>query len=135
MTDVFSKPKRSQIMARIKGKHTSPEVRLVTLLIQMGFKPERHRRDLPGSPDVILSRGKIVMFVNGCFWHGHKNCPRARLPATNILFWKTKIAKNMKRDKSQKRQLRRMGWSVLTFWTCKPLTPTALISRLNRYSA
>lgn len=132
MADVFSKAKRSQIMAKIKGRHTSPEVRLVALLKELGFKPDRHRRDLPGSPDVVLPRKKVVLFVNGCFWHGHRNCSKASLPATNRVFWETKIAKNMKRDESQRRKLRRMGWSVLTFWTCKPLTRSGLMSRLNR---
>lgn len=133
MADVFSKVKRSQIMAKIKGKHTSPESRLVALLKELGFKSERHRRDLPGSPDVVLPRKKVALFVNGCFWHGHRNCSRASLPTTNRVFWETKIAKNMKRDESQKRKLRKMGWRVLTFWTCKPLTRCSLMSRLKRY--
>ncbi len=132
VADVFSKAKRSQIMAQIKGRHTAPEVRLVALLKGLGFKPERCRRDLPGSPDVVLPRRKVVLFVNGCFWHGHENCSRASLPTTNRVFWEIKIAKNMKRDESQKRKLRRMGWSVLTFWTCRRLTRSSLISRLNR---
>lgn len=134
MADVFSKTKRSQIMAKIKGRHTSPEVRLVALLKELGFKLERHRRDLPGSPDVVLSREKVVLFVNGCFWHGHRNCLKASLPATNRVFWERKIAKNMKRDESQRRKLRRMGWSVLTFWTCRPLTRSGLMSRLNQWA-
>jgi DNA mismatch endonuclease, patch repair protein len=135
VADVFSKAKRSQIMAKIKGRHTSPEVRLMALLIELGFKPDRHRRDLPGSPDVVLSREKVVLFVNGCFWHGHRNCTRASIPATNRIFWKTKILKNIKRDESQRKKLRAMGWSVLTFWTCKPLTRTSVVSRLRRCAA
>ena len=135
MADVFTKVKRSQIMAKIKGKHTSPEVRLVALLKELGFKPERHRRDLPGSPDLVLSRKKVVLFVNGCFWHGHRNCSRARIPSTNTVFWKTKIAKNIKRDESQRRKLRKMGWGVLIFWTCKPLIRASVVSRLHRCAA
>ena len=134
MADVFSKAKRSEIMAKIKGKHTSPEVRLAYLLKELGFKPERHRKDLPGSPDAVLPRIKVVLFVNGCFWHGHRNCSRASLPRTNRVFWKTKIEKNKRRDVSQQRKLRKMGWCVLTFWTCKPLTHEILVSRLRRYA-
>lgn len=135
MADVFSKTKRSEIMARIKGRNTSPEVRLIKLLKQLGFRPERHRRDLPGSPDAVLRKERTVLFVNGCFWHGHKSCNRATLPTSNKLFWKRKIEKNMRRDASQRRALRRMGWRVLTFWTCKPLTPESLRTKIQRNAA
>ena len=135
VADVYSKTKRSEIMAKIKGKHTSPEVRLAQLLKGLGFKPDHHRKDLPGSPDAVLPRNKVVLFVNGCFWHGHKNCSRASLPDTNKIFWKTKIEKNKKRDASQRRKLRKIGWCVLTFWTCKPLTRAILVSRLKRYAS
>lgn len=132
VADVYSKAKRSQIMARIRGKHTSPEILLARLLKELGLKFERHRKSLPGSPDAVLPRKKIALFVNGCFWHGHHNCSRATLPQTNRTFWMKKIEKNMKRDMSQRRKLRRMGWSALTFWTCQPLTPSILLSRLKR---
>ena len=133
VADIFSKAKRSEIMAKIKGKHTSPEVRLAFLLKELGYKPERHRKDLPGSPDAVLPRIKVVIFVNGCFWHGHRNCSRASLPGTNRAFWKTKIEKNKRRDLSQQRKLRKLGWRVLTFWTCKRLTRAILESRIHRY--
>jgi DNA mismatch endonuclease (patch repair protein) len=120
-------------MAKIKGKHTSPEVRLTDLLEELGLNPESHRKDLPGSPDAVLPKNKVVLFVNGCFWHGHRNCSRAILPSTNRVFWKTKIEKNMRRDASQRRKLRKMGWRVFTFWTCRPLTLDILVSRLKRY--
>ena len=133
MADFYSKIKRSEIMAKIKGKHTSPEVELVRLLKKLGLKPERHRKDLPGSPDAVLPKKKVVLFVNGCFWHGHRSCSRASLPGTNRIFWKTKIEKNMRRDASQRRKLRNMGWSVLTLWTCKPLTRESLEARLQKH--
>lgn len=132
MADVYSKIKRSEIMSKIKGKHTSPEIRLAFLLKELGLRPQQHRKDLPGCPDAVLSREKIVLFVNGCFWHGHKNCSRANLPRTNGIFWRTKIEKNVRRDASQRRKLRKLGWHVLTFWTCKPLTRANLESRLRR---
>lgn len=132
MADVYSKIKRSQIMASIRGKHTSPEILLARLLKELGLKFERHKKNLPGSPDVVLPRRKIALFVNGCFWHGHHNCSRATLPSTNKVFWKIKIEKNKRRDESQRRKLRKMGWSALTFWTCKPLSLEMLKSRLQR---
>lgn len=135
MADVYSKAKRSQIMASIRGKHTSPEILLARLLKELGLGFERHRKDLPGSPDAVLPRKKIALFVNGCFWHGHHNCSRATLPSTNKVFWRAKIEKNKSRDESQRRKLRKMGWSVLTFWTCKPLTREALCSRLQKYTS
>mgnify|MGYP001159241758 FL=1 len=135
MADVYSKIKRSEIMSKIKGKHTSPEIRLALLLKELGLRPQQHRKDLPGCPDAVLSRKKIVLFVNGCFWHGHKNCSRASLPRTNGIFWRTKIEKNVRRDASQRRKLRKLGWHVLTFWTCKPLTRATLESRLRRYAS
>lgn len=133
MVDVFTKAKRSQIMSRIKGKSTSPELRLVRLLKEIGFQPQRHKKQLPGSPDVVLPNIKLAIFVNGCFWHGHKRCARAKLPSTNTLFWKLKICKNMQRDAVQRRELRNMGWHVLTLWTCKTVTRSTLNARLRRY--
>ncbi len=133
VADVFTKAKRSQIMSRIKGKSTSPELRLVRLLKEIGFQLQRHKKQLPGSPDVVLPSIKLAIFVNGCFWHGHKGCARAKLPSTNTLFWKLKICKNMHRDAVQRKELHRMGWHVLTLWTCKALTRSSLQSRLRRY--
>lgn len=131
MADVFNKKKRSQIMSKIRGKNTSPEKLLHAILRRLGFKIERHRSDLPGSPDVVLSKQKAVIFTNGCFWHGHKNCPRAALPATNRNFWKRKIEGNKRRDERQKRLLRKKGWIVLTFWTCTRITDIRVLSRLK----
>lgn len=120
-------------MSRIKGKSTTPELRVVHLLKEMGFQLQRHQKKLPGSPDVVLPGIRLAIFVNGCFWHGHKRCTRAKLPSTNTLFWKLKILKNMRRDAVQRQELRKMGWHVLTLWTCKTLTRTTLNSRLRRY--
>ena len=132
VADVFDKKKRSQIMSKIKGKNTSPERLLLAILRDLGFKTERHRADLPGSPDIVLMKQKAVMFTNGCFWHGHKNCPRAALPTTNRGFWKRKIEGNKRRDERQRRWLRKNGWKVLTFWTCKQLTKEVVSARLRR---
>lgn len=134
MADVYTRAKRSKIMANIRGKNTSPEIQLVRFLKRLGLKPQRYRKDLPGSPDVVLPRDKTVLFVNGCFWHGHQSCTRATIPTSNTMFWRKKIERNMRRDAAQRRKLREMGWSVLTFWTCRPLTQSSLAHRLRRYS-
>jgi DNA mismatch endonuclease (patch repair protein) len=118
-------------MAKIRGKNTSPEILLAKFLKELGLKPERHRRDLPGSPDLVLTRQKAIIFINGCFWHGHINCLRAALPTTNRSFWKKKISGNVKRDERQKRQLRKMGWKVVTFWTCREITLGSVVSKLK----
>jgi DNA mismatch endonuclease, patch repair protein len=131
VADVYNKKKRSQIMAKIKGKNTSQEILLAAILKNLGFKFQKHIKDLPGCPDLVLSRQRIAIFANGCFWHAHKDCRRAALPTTNRNFWSEKIAGNRKRDERQKRLLRKMGWKVLTFWTCKPITFRTVTSRLR----
>jgi DNA mismatch endonuclease (patch repair protein) len=131
VADVYDKAKRSRIMASIKGKNTSPERILAFILKRLGFKPKYHYRSLPGSPDIVLPKKKVVIFVNGCFWHGHKNCQRAMLPITNRRFWREKISGNKRRDERQKKMLRRRGWKVLTFWTCKRITEQIVRSKLK----
>lgn len=118
MADVFSKKKRSAIMAAIRGKHTAPEKALKKLLRTRGIRYRSHVSGLPGTPDVVLPESKIAIFINGCFWHGHASCKRSRLPTTNVEFWKLKIRKNMKRDKCVSRSLRAMGWKIRIYWTC-----------------
>ena len=119
MTDVFSKEKRSRIMSRVGGKDTKPELAVRSMLHRMGFRFRLHRPDLPGKPDIVLPKYKKVVFVHGCFWHGHKGCPRAKRPTTNSRFWETKLNKNMERDKKNLAALNAMGWEALIVWTCE----------------
>jgi DNA mismatch endonuclease (patch repair protein) len=121
MADVFSKKKRSAIMAAIHGKHTKPEKALKKLLRAGSIRYRSHDPSLPGTPDIVLPAQKIAVFINGCFWHGHLGCPRSKLPSTNTAFWTNKISGNMRRDRVQKRALRRLGWRVRVFWTCRKL--------------
>jgi DNA mismatch endonuclease (patch repair protein) len=132
MADVFTKRKRSQIMSKIKGRGTSIETLVSNLLKTLGLKPILHYKDLPGSPDLVLIKEKVVIFTNGCFWHGHGRCKRAALPTTNTVFWRKKIRGNIERDARQIRSLRKMGWSVITFWTCKKPTQHVVLSRLKQ---
>jgi len=117
--DVFTKEKRSQIMSKIKGKDTKPEKVVRSLLHQMGYRFRLHRRDLPGNPDIVLPKYKKAIFVHGCFWHGHDGCPRSKRPNTNKKFWNEKLSKNIKRDKRNQNELRKLGWQPLVVWQCQ----------------
>ena len=128
--DNVSREKRSWIMSRIKGKDTIPEKTVRSLLHHAGFRFCLNRKDLPGSPDIILPKYKTVIFVHGCFWHGHEGCKRATRPSTNIEFWNKKIRKNRERDYIVKDQLEKLGWQVLIVWQCELKNPDQLIEKL-----
>ena len=117
--DVFSREKRSKIMSRVGGKNTKPEVIVRSLLHNMGYRFRLHRKDLPGKPDITLPKYKKIIFVHGCFWHGHKNCPRSKRPTTNESFWNEKLDKNIARDKLNIDNLIEAGWDVFVIWTCE----------------
>lgn len=117
--DVFSREKRSQIMSRVSGKNTKPELIVRSLLHNMGYRFRLHRSDLPGKPDITLPKYKKIIFVHGCFWHGHKDCRRSKRPATNKKFWHEKLNKNIERDKVNIRIFKELGWDVLVVWTCE----------------
>jgi DNA mismatch endonuclease, patch repair protein len=99
MSDLFSSNKRSDIMRNIRSTNTKPEIYIRSILHQMGYRFRLHRKDLPGKPDIVLPKYKAVIFVNGCFWHGHKNCKKAKLPQSNRPFWEEKIKSNILRDR------------------------------------
>ncbi len=130
MTDRFDREKRSEIMSHIKGKDTKPEKLVRSLLHRMGYRFRLHVDSLPGKPDIVLPRHKKVIFVNGCFWHGHKNCKRASRPQSNAEFWNQKIESNIARDRKNRKELQLQGWSVLVIWQCETKNLTALRNRL-----
>lgn len=114
MTDVLSPEQRRLNMSRIRGKNTRPEMRLRTALHMRGLRFRLHRKDLPGSPDIVFVRQKVAVFVDGCFWHG---CPaHGARPQTNAEFWSEKIEKNRARDSRASRELKHLGWTVLRIW-------------------
>jgi DNA mismatch endonuclease, patch repair protein len=133
MTDLFSKEKRSWIMSRVKGRDTKPEILVRSIIHRMGFRFCLHRRDLPGNPDIVLPRYGKVIFVHGCFWHGHKRCPRSGRPSTHREFWDKKLNNNIERDKRFRRELKRMGWNVLVVWECETRRPEGLLEKLERF--
>ncbi|MBI5722748.1 MAG: DNA mismatch endonuclease Vsr [Planctomycetes bacterium] len=118
MTDMVSAVRRSQIMARIKGMDTVPEIMVRRVLHRMGYRFRLHVSELPGKPDIVMPRHKLVVLVNGCFWHGHK-CSDGHRPKSNTEYWIRKLDRNIVRDKQTKRLLRKKGWRVVTIWTCQ----------------
>lgn len=118
MTDIVSSQKRSQMMSGIKGRNTQPELLVRSWLHQQGFRFRLHRKDLPGTPDVVLPKYRVAIFVHGCFWHRHKGCRYATSPATRPEFWAKKFAANVDRDIKQRTTLMAAGWRVLTIWEC-----------------
>lgn len=106
-------------MSRISGKNTRPEILVRSMLHKMGYRFRIHRKDLPGTPDITLPKYKKVIFVHGCFWHGHPKCPRAKRPGTNTTFWNEKIDGTIKRDEENLRRLESLGWTVLILWECE----------------
>ncbi len=106
-------------MSNISGKNTKPEITIRKIAHSLGYRFRLHRKDLPGKPDIVFPKYKKVIFVNGCFWHGHKNCKRSKLPTTNKIFWKEKIEGNILKDKSNYRGLKKLGWDYLLIWQCQ----------------
>lgn len=132
MADRISPEHRSWNMSRIKSRDTKPERIVRSLLHRMGFRFRLHRKDLPGGPDIVLPRYKTVVFVHGCFWHRHKNCPFAYTPKSRAEFWHQKFSGNVKRDARAARNLRRLGWRVVTVWECQTRLEEKLSNRLAR---
>lgn len=106
-------------MSRVKSKNTKPEILVRKFLFSHGYRYRVNRKDLPGKPDIVLPKYKTVIFINGCFWHGHENCKYATIPETNHKFWKDKISSNMARDKIVHEKLLGLGWSVIYIWQCR----------------
>lgn len=119
MTDIFSHEKRRQIMSNIRGKETKPELCVRKFLFARGFRYRKNDNRFPGKPDIVLPKFRIIIFVHGCLWHGHKKCRAATLPSTNRKYWQEKIAKNRKRDKSNRLELNKEGWKVCVVWQCE----------------
>ncbi|MCC2596088.1 DNA mismatch endonuclease Vsr [Pusillimonas sp. MFBS29] len=126
MSDIVSSAQRSKMMAGIRGKSTKPELLVRQLLFADGFRYRLHRNDLPGTPDIVMSGRKIVIFVHGCFWHQHLECKYARLPASNPDFWRQKLGRNVQRDQEVFAALKAAGWRVLVVWECATRSKPAL---------
>ncbi|MCG3174065.1 MAG: Very short patch repair protein [Myxococcota bacterium] len=133
MTDVFSPGKRSEIMRSVRGGGTTPERLVRALVFRMGLRYRLGGCGLPGKPDLVFpGRGRVI-FVHGCFWHGHDCARGAREPKSNREYWVAKIARNMERDRRVVRELRRQDWKVLVVWECQLRHSRKLEARLNRF--
>ena len=128
--DHLSKERRSQNMANIKSTNTKPELKVRSLLHRLGYRFRLNRRDLPGSPDIVLPRHKVAIFVHGCFWHSHKGCRRANIPSTNSDYWIKKLNRNRERDICIQATLRSLGWRVVIVWECELKNTEQLNTRL-----
>ena len=121
MTDIFTPEKRSEVMSRIRGRNTKPEVALRSMLHRLGYRftvSGPKNKSLPGKPDIVLPKYRTVIFVHGCFWHGHENCRIFKMPTSRRQWWSAKIMGNRARDKRNEAALLAMGWNVVTIWEC-----------------
>lgn len=119
MTDIYSSEKRSDLMAKVRGRGTTPERLLRSALHRLGLRFKLNVPVLPGRPDIVFARFRTVVFVHGCFWHRHKACKRASIPQSNKAFWKAKFSANLKRDQLVAETLKKTGWRVLVVWECE----------------
>ena len=130
MTDIYSKNKRSGIMSKISGKETKYEILVRKFLFEKGFRYRKNDKRLPGRPDIVLPKYKTVIFIHGCFWHGH-HCKAGKLPETNKEFWENKINSNMERDKKNQHKLEKLGWKIIIIWQCKLKNKKMMIKKLK----
>lgn len=131
MADNRSPESRSALMSRIGSKNTAPEVIVRRLLHALGYRFRLHRKDLPGTPDIVLPARQTAVFVHGCFWHAH-GCKIGRPPKTRPEFWGPKLERNRERDRENEAALRAAGWTVETVWQCETRDPETLKERLTR---
>lgn len=133
MADIKTPEQRSYNMAAIKGKNTKPETILRKYLFSEGFRYRKNDKRYPGTPDVVLPKYKTMIFVNGCFWHGHEGCKYFVWPKNNEEFWRKKITANIERDRRDFSQLEALGWNVIVIWECqlKPKTVKETLENLK----
>ena len=116
--DRISEEKRKWNMSRVRSKNTKPEIQVRSALHKMGYRFRLHGRQLPGIPDVVLPKHKIVIFIHGCFWHGHNSCKAGSIPKTRPQFWRNKIFENKSRDRREYTKLQETGWRIAIVWEC-----------------
>ena len=119
MTDHLTVRERSEVMSRIRGKDTKPEMLVRRLVHGMGYRYRLHAKDLPGQPDLVFRPHRKAIFVHGCFWHRHEGCSRSGIPTTRRDFWRRKLDGNVRRDRRNEASLRKDGWRVLVIWECQ----------------
>lgn len=133
MTDIVGAAQRSWMMSKVRDRDTAPELAVRSMVHAMGFRFRLHRRDLPGTPDLVLPRHEKVILVNGCFWHQHPGCAKAKRPASRREFWNEKLDANIERDRRNVEKLESLGWEVLVIWECETDDPGTLLAKLEDY--
>lgn len=128
--DIVSPQRRSAMMSGIRGQNTKPEMIVRRFAHRFGYRFRLHRRDLPGTPDLVFPGRRKVIFVHGCFWHRHSGCRFAYNPKSRADFWQAKFATNVARDARVQHELRTLGWDVLTVWECETVNPEHLSATL-----
>jgi DNA mismatch endonuclease (patch repair protein) len=132
-SDSSAKMKRSALMARVRGMNTKPEIAVRKRAHQLGLRYRLHRKDLPGSPDLVFPARRKVIFVHGCFWHRHEGCTKSSTPKTNIEFWSTKFAQNIARDQRVCERLKELHFDVLIIWECQTRSDDNIDTLLNDF--
>ena len=135
MADTLTSKERSERMRRVRGADTKPEKLVRRLVHGMGYRYRLHRRDLPGTPDLVFTTRRKVIFVHGCFWHRHPDpdCPLARLPKSRLEFWKPKLEGNREREMKNQERLAELEWDVLEIWECQLRDTDGLRSRVREF--
>lgn len=126
-------PNRSALMARVRDKHSKPEMVVRRMAHRLGYRFRLHRRNLPGTPDLVFPSLRKVIFVHGCFWHRHKGCARTTSPKTRRDYWAQKFADNIKRDAQKTKLLKAHGWNVLVVWECETFETDSLSRRIAEF--
>lgn len=130
--DVVTPEQRSRNMSKIKGKNTKPEMIVRSTCHDLGLRYRLHRKDLPGTPDLVFPKHRLCLFVHGCFWHRHPGCKYAYTPKSRLDFWLPKLAKNVERDTKAQRALEAAGWRVSIIWECQTKNTDALRSEIKK---
>ncbi len=133
MVDTLSPQHRSEVMSRIRSTDTKPEMRVRRLAYALGFRYRLHRKELPGKPDLVFVGRKKVIFVHGCFWHMHAECPAGRIPKSRTEFWGEKLTRNRQRDEENRRALVAAGWQILVLWECQLKDEKQLAAQILRF--
>ncbi len=121
MTDRLTSTQRHRVMSHIRSRNTKPELTVRQWLWQHGYRYRLNVKSVPGKPDIVMRKYRTAIFVNGCFWHGHEDCDKFRMPQTNVEFWENKIRRNRKRDQQNYQVLHDNGWQVIVVWECQLL--------------
>lgn len=130
MIDIVDRKRRSEMMAGIHGRDTTPELAVRRIAHRMGLRFRLHRRGLPGRPDLVFPKHRLAVFVHGCFWHRHQGCRYAYMPKSRVAFWTEKFAVNVARDTRQEAELRTLGWRTLVIWECETRDEVTIVHRL-----